>query len=153
GGLLTHALAAGIINIIVPLAVTALILFFERYFLAFEITFIQIVEWFFYTLFVLFVVFGIAVFLGFLVNSIFVHMQLVIIVFFLPLVFWGLTVMVADMLYDGIVTAPTTGGGGLLSVVTENTFPIFAVQQAMEGLILWKTIIWSLLAVILIVFS
>ncbi|MFA7745664.1 hypothetical protein [Salinicoccus roseus] len=153
GGLLTHALTAGIINIIVPLAVTAFILFFERYFLAFEISFMQIVEWFFYTLFVLIVVFASAVFLGFLVNSIFVHMQLVIIVFFLPLVFWGLTVAVADMLYDGIVTAPTTGGGGLLSVVTDNTFPIFAVQQAMEGLILWKTIIWSLLAVILIVFS
>ena len=58
---------------------------------------------------------------------------MVIIVFFLPLVFWGLTVAVADMLY-GIVTAPATGEGGLLSVVTDNTFPIFAVQQAMEGL-------------------
>ncbi|WP_342388448.1 hypothetical protein [Salinicoccus bachuensis] len=148
-GLLTHALIAGIINITVPIAITAIILLLERYFLAFEVTFMQIVEWFFYTLFVLFVVFAVAVFFGFIVNSIFVHMQIVVIVFFLPLVFWGLTVTVADMLYDGIVTSPEASGG-LMGIVTRNTFPVFAVQQVFDGLVIWKTVIWTALAIILI---
>ncbi|WP_211364888.1 ABC transporter permease [Salinicoccus hispanicus] len=151
--LLSHALIAGVINIIIPLVITAVILFFERYFLIFDITIMEIVEWFFYTLFVLLVVFAISVFVGFLVNSMFVHMQLVVIVFFLPVVFWGLTVSVADLLYDGIAPTPSTGGDGLMGVVVNNTFPIFAIQQIIDGFTLWKMIIWIGIAVVLIILS
>ena len=148
-GMLTHALIAGVINITVPIAITAIILLLNGISWHSKVTFMQIVEWFFYTLFVLFVVFAVAVFFGFLVNSIFVHMQLVVIVFFLPLIFWGLTVTVADMLYDGIVTSPEASGG-LMGVVTRNTFPVFAVQQVFDGLVIWKTVVWMVLAIILI---
>lgn len=152
-GLLSHALIAGVINIIIPLVITAVILFFERYFLVFDITVVDIIKWFLYTLFVLLVVFAISVFVGFLVNSMFVHMQMVVIVFFLPVVFWGLTVAVADLLYDGIAPAPSAGEGGLMGMVVNNTFPIFAIQQIIEGLTLWKIFLWLVIAVILIILS
>ncbi|WP_156956122.1 hypothetical protein [Salinicoccus luteus] len=152
--LLSHALVAGLIYIAVPLAITAIILFFERYFLAFNISTMDIIEWFFYSLFVLFVVFAFSVFSGFLVNSGFVHLQLVIIIFFLPVIFWGLNVTVADTLFEGVSTTSSTGNGNdLLSVVVNNTFPIFAVQQMMDGVILWKTIVWLILALVFIMLS
>ncbi|TVT26696.1 hypothetical protein FO441_11855 [Salinicoccus cyprini] len=151
--LLSHALIAGVINIIIPLVITAIILFFERYFLIFDVTIMNIVEWFFYTLFVLLVVFAISVFVGFLVSNMFVHMQMVVIVFFLPLVFWGLTVTAAEMLYDGIITYPSAGEGGLMGVVVNNTFPIFVIQQIYEGLTIWKMVLWIFVAVTLIILS
>ncbi|MCG1010250.1 hypothetical protein J4760_09470 [Salinicoccus sp. ID82-1] len=151
--LLTHALIAGVINIIVPLVVTAVVLFFQRYFLVFDITVMNIVEWFFYTSFALLVVFAISVFVGFLVNSMFVHMQMVVIVFFLPLVFWGLTVTVAEMFYEGITTVPSAGEGGLMGIVVNNTFPIFAIQQVYEGIVLWKMVLWSVIALVFIILT
>ena len=147
--LLSHALMAGFVHIVMPLAITAVILFFERYFLAFDIAVMHIVEWFFYSLFVLLVVFAFSVFAGFLVNSGFVHMQLVIIIFFLPVVFWWLNVMVADMLYEGVNSSLSTGGDNPSSIVVDNTFPIFAVQQIAGGMIVWKILMWSILAAVL----
>ncbi|GAB3066321.1 hypothetical protein ACFOU0_13000 [Salinicoccus sesuvii] len=153
GGLLSYVIIAGVINIVVPLMITAVILFFQRYFIVFDITTADIVKWFFYTLFVLLVVFSISIFVGFLVNSMFVHMQMVVIVFFLPVVFWGLTVSVADLLYDGIAPTSSVGEGGLMGLVVNNTFPIFSIMQIVDGIVWWKTIIWMVIAVILIILS
>jgi ABC-2 type transport system permease protein len=95
--ILTHALIVGFLAMTVPVVITAIILFFERYGLVFDISAGEVGIWLIYTLFVLYTVFSITTFTGFLVNKIFVHLQIVVLVFFLPLAFWGVTVLTANM--------------------------------------------------------
>lgn len=148
--LLSHALLSGFINILIPLIITSIILFFERHFLVFDISFIDIITWCAYSVFVLITVFAVSVLCGFLVNNVLVHLQLILIVFFLPVIFWTLNVAVADALFEGVGIMSFTGNGGnLISGVVDNTFPIFAVQQIYSGFVFWKIFIWSLFTIFL----
>ncbi|WP_344704649.1 hypothetical protein [Salinicoccus jeotgali] len=152
--LLSHALLSGFINILIPMVTTSIILFFERHFLVFDISFIDIITWGAYSVFVLMTVFSVSVFCGFLVNNILVHLQLILIVFFLPVIFWTLNVAVADALFEGVGIMSFTGNGGnLISGVVDNTFPIFAIQQIYSGFVFWKSFMWSLFAVFLFIGS
>lgn len=152
--ILTHALIVGFLAMTMPVVITAIILFFERYGLVFDISAGEVGIWLIYTLFVLYTVFSITTFTGFLVNKIFVHLQIVVLVFFLPLAFWGVTVLTANMFFDGISTVSFSGAGiSLMEPVINNTFPIFAVEQTFMPFILWKIVMWTAIAVVLIILS
>lgn len=152
--ILTHALIVGFLAMTVPVVITALILLLERYGLVFDISTGEVGIWLIYTLFVLYTVFSITTFTGFLVNKIFVHLQIVVLVFFLPLAFWGVTVLTANMFFDGISTSSFSGSSiSLMEPVVNNTFPIFAVAQTLTPFILWKIVMWTAIAVILIILS
>jgi len=154
--MMSHLIVAGLIHITVPLLITAVILFFERYILSFDIALQDLLLWLVYSLFVLYVIFAISLFAGLLVNSIFNHLQVVIIMFFLPVIFWNLNVSTAGILFDGIANGPSSavpGDGGVTSVVIDNTFPIFAVQQISMGFELWKMIIWFATGMVFIILS
>lgn len=154
--IMSHAILAGIIHITVPLLITTVILFFERYILNFDIALADLFLWLIYSLFVIYTVFAISIFTGMFINSIFNHLQLVLIIFFLPVIFWGLNVSTAGMLFDGITEGLGTqgpGNSGVMGIVMDNTFPVFAIQQIAEGYELWKMILWVLLAVVLVILS
>ncbi|MFD2830322.1 hypothetical protein [Corticicoccus populi] len=147
---LTHALFVGFLSMTLPLIITGVILFFLRYALVFTITAGEVGIWFLYTLFVLYTVFAVSVFAGFLVNKIFVHLQMVVVLFFLPLAFWAMTVVTADLFFDGITASTFTGyGSSLMDPVVDNTFPVFAVTQTFETFEIWKIAVWTVIAVLL----
>src|SRR5699024_11522403 len=110
--MMSHLMVAGLILITVPLLITAVILFFERYILSFDIALQDLLLWLVYSLFVLYVIFAISLFAGLLVNSIFNHLQVVIIMFFLPVIFWNLNVSTAGILFDGIANGPSSAVPG-----------------------------------------
>lgn len=154
--IMSHLILSGLVHITVPLLITAAILFFERYILNFDIALQDLALWLVYSLFVLYVVFAVSLFAGLLVNSIYNHLQMVVIIFFLPVVFWSLNVSAAGLLFDGIASGPASpgpGDSGIISIVTDNTFPIFAVQQVTEGYDIWKMILWALAGIVFIILS
>src|SRR5699024_12604453 len=102
--LLVHFLLTGIRAIFVSLVISAVILLIERMIFIPEIAVTDIGKWLIYALFVHFVVFAIAIFTGFLVNGIFLHMQVIIRALFLPLAVWGLTFAAAHVLYYGFLS-------------------------------------------------
>ncbi|WP_411843438.1 hypothetical protein [Salinicoccus sp. HZC-1] len=154
--IMSHLILSGLIHITVPLLITAAILFFERYILNFDIALQDLALWLVYSLFILYVVFAVSLFAGLLVNSIYNHLQMVVIIFFLPVVFWSLNVSAAGLLFDGIANGPASpapGDSGIINIVTNNTFPIFAVQQVTAGYDIWKMIIWALAGIVFIILS
>lgn len=147
--MLIHALITGVAAIIVPLVITAVILLFERMVFIPEIAVIDIGKWFLYTVFVHCVIFAVAIFAGFLVNGIFLHMQMIILALFLPLALWGLTFASANVLYDGISSSFIEHSKPVLNA----TFPYFAIMQLYEGINFTYSLIWGAVAILLIVLS
>ena len=72
--ILFHALITGVAAIVIPLIITGLILLTERMIFIPEIALIDIGKWFIYAVFVHCVIFAIAIFTGFLVSGLFLHM-------------------------------------------------------------------------------
>lgn len=147
--ILIHALAAGVAAIVVPLMVTGVILLLERMIFIPEIALIDIGKWFLYAVFVHSVIFAIAIFAGFLVNGIFLHMQMIILALFLPLAVWGLTFASANVLYDGISSSFIEHSKPVLNA----TFPYLAIMQLYEGINFTHSLIWGAAAILLIVLS
>lgn len=147
--MLIHALITGFTAIVAPLVITALLLIAERMIFIPEITMTDIGKWFLYALFVHCVIFSIAVFAGFLVNGLFLHMQIITLIVFLPLALWGLTYVTASILYDGIPTEFFVNSEPVLNA----TFPYIAVMQLYEGISILKSTIWGITAIVLIALS
>lgn len=147
--LLIHVLLTGITAIVVPLVISAVILLIERMIFIPEIALIDIGKWFLYALFVHCVIFAIAIFAGFLVNGLFLHMQIIVLILFLPLALWGLTYVTATILYDGIPSEFFVNSEPVLNA----TFPYIAVMQLYEGIGILKSTIWGIIAIVLIVLS
>lgn len=152
--ILTNALLVGFIVMTLPVIITGITLFFLRYAVIFDITASEVGLWMIFALFVLYTVFSVSVFAGFLVNKIFVHLQMIIVLFFLPLAFWGMTVVAASMFFDGIPTGSYMSYvSPLLEPVVNNTFPVFAVEQLIESFAGLKILIWTGVAVVLTILS
>lgn len=150
----THALFVGFLYMTLPVLITGVILFFVRYAVIFNITAPETGLWFVFTLFVLYTVFAVSVFAGVLVNKIFVHLQMIIVVLFLPVAFWALTVFTGGLYFEGIpMTSPLHYTSPLIEAVIDNTFPIFAVQQILNGYDGWHILIWTVSVVIITIFS
>lgn len=147
--ILIHALAAGGAAIVVPLVITAVILLAERMIFIPEIALIDIGKWFLYAVFVHSVIFAIAIFSGFLVNGLFLHMQIIALMLFLPLALWGLTYLTATILYDGIPSEFFVNS----ELVLNATFPYVAVMQLYEGIGILKSTAWGITAIVLITLS
>lgn len=147
--ILFHALITGVAAIVIPLIITGLILLTERMIFIPEIALIDIGKWFIYAVFVHCVIFAIAIFTGFLVNGLFLHMQMVILAMFLPFAVWGLTYGAASVLYDGISSSFIEHSKPVLNA----TFPYFAINQLYEGIDITHSLIWGGTAIVLIVLS
>lgn len=144
--ILTHALITGVLAIVVPLLITAGLLFIERMIFIPEIAAVDILKWFAYALFVHCVIFAISIFTGFLVNGIFLHLQMILVALFLPLVTWVMIYTAATVLFDGISTSFTANAEPVLNA----TFPYIAVLQLNEGFNFTISLIWGIAAHILI---
>ena len=147
--MLFHALLAGVLAIIVPLLITAGILFIERMIFIPEIEIMAILKWLVYAVFVHCVIFAIAIFAGFLVNGIFLHLQIILLILFLPLALWGMIYLTATILYDGI----PSGFFAYSETVLNATFPYVAVIQLYDGISILTSAVWGILAIVLIVIS
>ena len=140
---LIHVLITGVTAIVVPLVITAVILLAEHMIFIPEITVTDIGKWFVYAVFTHIVIFSIAIFAGFLVNGIFLHLQLIILIMFLPLAVWSLTFAAATALYDGISSSFMEQS----ELVLTATFPYVAVNQLYEGINILHSLIWAVAAV------
>lgn len=147
--ILVHALITGVAAIVVPLIITGVILLVERMIFIPEIAVIDIGKWFLYAVFVHCVIFAIAIFAGFLVNGLFLHMQIIALILFLPLTLWGLTYLTATILYDGIPSDFLLNS----ELVLNATFPYVAVTQLYEGIGILKSAVWGITAIVLIILS
>lgn len=147
--ILVHALITGVTAIVVPLIITGGILLAERMIFIPEIGLIDIGKWFLYAVFVHCVIFAIAIFAGFLVNGLFLHMQIIALILFLPLALWGLTYFTATILYDGIPSEFFVNSEPVLNA----TFPYVAVIQLYEGIGILKSTVWGITAIVLIILS
>lgn len=147
--ILIHVLITGVIVIVVPLMITAAILFIERMIFIPEVALMDIGKWFVYAVFTHIVIFAIAILAGFLVNGIFLHLQLIMLILFLPLAVWGLTYAAASTLYDGISTSFMENSEPVLTA----TFPYVAVMQLFEGINIVHSLLWAAAAAVAIVLA
>lgn len=146
---LTNVYIVGSLSIVISTVFIAIILMFQRYILFFEISISDILVWLIYSVTVMMVMFIFAVFAGFFTNRLFIHLQLIVIMFFLPLALWTAILSTANMMFDGI-----SGFQELFeSPLVNNTFPVFAVSQIF-GLFSWlKTAAWIGAALVGVLFS
>ncbi len=147
--LLIHVLIVGFLAIVIPLLVNGLILVAESMTIATNITLLEIGKWLVYSIFTHLVMFSIALFTGYLVNGSFLHLQIIILILFLPIVLWTLIHGTASLLFDGISTDITA----YIQPVLDATFPILAVNQLYMGLNVGLSLIFGILAIILIILS
>src|SRR5699024_3428244 len=128
GSILSAVYIVGILLMTLPVIFISIILMFERYILVFDLSFGEIFFWMIYTVIIMIITYIFAVFTGFFTNKLFIHLQLIVILFFLPLAMWTAMVSTASMIYDGVAVYSSMRGDDLLSPVINNTFPIFAVS-------------------------
>lgn len=147
--LLVHVLIVGFLAIVIPLLVTSLILVVESFTIASNITLLEIGKWLAYSIFTHIVMFSIALFTGYLVNGSFLHLQIIILILFLPIVLWTLIHGTASLLFDGISTDITT----YIQPALDSTFPILAVNQLYMGLDVGLSLIFGIISIILIMLS
>lgn len=147
--LLVHVLIVGFLAIVIPLLVTSLILVVESFTIASNITLLEIGKWLAYSIFTHIVMFSIALFTGYLVNGSFLHLQIIILILFLPIVLWTLIYGTASLLFDGISTDITT----YIQPALDATFPILAVNQLYMGLDVGLSLIFGIISIILIMLS
>jgi len=94
-----------------------------------------------------------AVFTGFFTNKLFIHLQLIVFLFFLPLAMWTAMVSTASMIYDGVAVYSSVRGDDLLSPIINNTFPIFAISQNFDNFSLVKSVVWAAVGIVIIAIS
>src|SRR5699024_8462709 len=82
-------------------------------------------------------------------NGLFLHMQIIVLIVFLPLALWGLTYVTATILYDGIPSEFFVNSEPVLNA----TFPYVAVMQLYEGIGILKSTVWGIAAIVLIILS
>ncbi|MCD2138943.1 hypothetical protein [Salinicoccus halitifaciens] len=150
---LTSVFIIGISSIIISTGLIAAILMVERFALAFELAALDVLSWLVYSIAVMVTVFIITVFTGFFTNHLFIHLQLVIIIFFLPLALWAAATSTASTMFDGISLFQGVMDDDLLTPVVENTFPIFAVMQIYEPISWMKWVIWAGVALLAFILS
>lgn len=153
GSVLSAVYIVGILHITVPVIFISIILMFERYILVFDLSFGEIIFWMIYTLITMFITYIFSVFTGFFTNKLFIHLQLIVILFFLPLAMWTAMVSTASMIYDGVAVYSSMRGGDLLSPVINNTFPIFAVAQNFDDFSTIKSVIWAAVGIVILAIS
>lgn len=146
---LSSVYIVGVLLIIVPTLLILIILLFERYILVFDLSFVDLLLWAAYTVITMIITYIFTVFAGFFTNKLFIHIQLIVMLFFLPLAMWGAMVTTASMVYDGIAVYSGMRGFDLLSPVVNNTFPIFAVSQSFDHFSMMKSMIWIAIALII----
>src|SRR5690625_4607233 len=143
----------GIVSILISTALIAAILLVERYALVFDLTAAEVMMWLVYSTAVIVMVFIITVFTGFFTNQLFIHLQLVVIFFFLPLALWAAATSAASTMFDGISLFQGVAGDDLLTPVVENTFPIFVMMQIYEPFSWVKWLIWGGVVLLAFIFS
>src|SRR5699024_11317286 len=102
---------------------------FLRYTLFFEIPISYIFIWLIYSITAMVLMFIFTVLAGFFTNHLFVHLQLVVIIFFLPLALWAAVLGAATMMFDGVTRLQMGLEGNLLRPLADNTFPMLAMSQ------------------------
>src|SRR5699024_7701795 len=123
------------------------------YILVFDLSFGEIFFWMIYTVIIMIITYIFAVFTGFFTNKLFIHLQLIVILFFLPLAMWTAMVSTASMIYDGVAVYSSMRGDDLLSPVINNTFPILAVSQNFDDFSLVKSVVWAVGGIVIITIS
>ncbi|SDK64796.1 ABC transporter permease [Lacicoccus qingdaonensis] len=153
GSVLSAVYIVGILLITLPVLFISIILMFERYILVFDLSFGEIFFWMINTGIMMIITYILTVFTGFFTNKLFIHLQLIVILFFLPLAMWGAMLTTASMMYDGIAVYSSMRGADLLSPVINNTFPVFAITQNSDEFSLMKSIIWTVVGIVILSIS
>ena len=153
GSILSAVYIVGILLMTLPVIFISIILMFERYILVFDLSFGEIFFWMIYTVIIMIITYIFAVFTGFFTNKLFIHLQLIVILFFLPLAMWTAMVSTASMIYDGVAVYSSMRGDDLLSPVINNTFPIFAVSQNFDDFSLVKSVVWAVVGIVIMAIS
>src|SRR5699024_12614577 len=89
-------------HIVNPSVFIAVIILFQSYTLSLEIPISDIFCWLIYCITAMVLMFIFTVLAGFFTNHLFVHLQLVVIIFFLPLALWASVLGAATMMFDGV---------------------------------------------------
>ena len=150
---LTSIYIVGILSIVIPTVFIAVTIVFQRYTLFFEIAISDILIWLIYSITVMIVMFIFTILAGFFTNHLFVHLQLIVIIFFLPLALWAAVLGTAGMMFDGIASLQLGFEDSLLKPITDNTFPILAMSQIFDSFSWVKSAVWIGAALAGVLFS
>jgi len=147
--ILSHILLVGFSAIVIPLLITAIILGLQSLLFIDNLSLSTIALWFVYSIFTHVVIFTISVLTGFFVNGSFLHIQLIIMVLFLPLVLWTLIYSTASLTFDGV----SSRFSDYVEPILDITFPFVAIDQLVADFNLSLTIIWAIVALIFIILT
>lgn len=147
--ILSHILLVGFSAIVIPLLITAIILGLQSLLFIDNLSLSTIALWFVYSIFTHVVIFTISVLTGFFVNGSFLHIQLIIMVLFLPLVLWTLIYSTAGLTFDGV----SSRFSDYVEPILDITFPFVAIDQLVADFNLSLTITWAIVAIIFIILT
>lgn len=151
--ILTSVYIVGVLSIVIPTVFIAVIIVFQRYTLFFEIPISDIFIWLIYSITAMVLMFIFTVLAGFFTNHLFVHLQLVVIIFFLPLALWAAVLGAATMMFDGVAGLQMGLEGNLLRPLADNTFPMLAMSQIFDSFSWVKSAVWVGAALAGVLFS
>lgn len=150
--MLTHGLITGLGTLFSLTLVIALIIYVISFNLIFDITFLEIVQWFLYSCFVIFVTYSFTIFVGMFIKRAPLQAVFTAAAMLLLYISWSLIHLVAITVFDG-VPSQTFGYAGQdlrITTILENiTFPLHIIDQMTHGYAL-DILFWFLFAAALI---
>ncbi len=141
----------GVIAIFVPTLLTAFVIMIEKTFISIPISMKHIAVWLLFILIAQVMVFIISVFAGMFVNSITLHIEMILIMMFVPYVLWFAIVFNAATFFDGIMLYTAGGFRTLLEPMENTSIVIYLFKAFGEGgfggssFIIWLVVIIGLL--------
>lgn len=150
GNIFMNANIVGFVAMIIPLIIVSIIALIMSPFLKGLITPMEILIWALFTLVVQFIIYAISLFVGFLVNTINLHLEMIVIALFLPLVLFAFVIMNGSYFFNGVPGTMLMNSKFLRNL----SFPVSTfVEMESSDMNNMLFIIWTLIAIILFVGS
>lgn len=144
----------GIIAIIVPALITSVILLLEQPVLTYNLSVQHIIIWVSFVIFAQILMFFLSVLAGMFVNSITLHIEMILILLFLPFLLWLSIVFNASTFFDGLAIYSRFGFTELIKTVGETSlmvylFETFTSYYFPKG----KMIIWTVIGIVMLILA
>ncbi|CAD2070545.1 hypothetical protein [Phocicoccus pinnipedialis] len=146
GSIFMSANIVGFLAMIIPLGTVVVIALIMSPFLEGLITPMEISVWALFTLVVQFIIYSISLFVGFLVNSLNLHLEMIVIAMFLPIVLFAFVILNGSYFFNGVAENMILNSNFL----TNLSFPVsILLDMSAENLGSLNFIFWIVLAMIL----
>ena len=150
GNIFINANIVGFVAMIIPLVIVSIIALIMSPILKGLISPMEILVWALFTLVVQFIIYAISLFVGFLVNSLNLHLEMIVIAMFLPLVLFTSVIMNGSYFFNGVPKTILMNS----EFLTKLSFPVSTFVEMESGdLNKMLFIIWILIAIVLFVGS